>query len=341
LVLYSYVYFARFKITFQKNLRIRDRKLKRIKRRLAILRIKNILSRESISIKSLKLQIKKYKRRLTLSLNAGKSLKTDENGSQDDAESNQTELERIAQMKLAIEQEDARREKIKLGKISYKVPKFKFLNLIPRIKPQSSSSRSSSSENSMKLYKKPGKVTPQPKIAIKVDRFQHIQSNYMAITKSVENRVKGPKWLLETNEESPRPKPSRRAITLYSPTQFSLQKINPKKLVNKNNKPSWNISPTVTESYTPSIFSQNEKLSFPEIAEARTSKSMARTISYNKKERLNCTKTVYQRKFRYGYKMNTLSFEEALPELANITKMYEKGMMTGMLKWKFEKLRKN
>ncbi|OMJ88982.1 hypothetical protein SteCoe_8996 [Stentor coeruleus] len=275
LIAASFVVFSKFKITHMKYLKERDRRLRRIRRKLAVLRIKNVTKREGILIRNVRTSIKKYKRKLTLKVASVHSKATDE-----DASSHQSEIERLLRMKAMIEMEDARREKIKLGKISYKISKPFTLRLAPRLKPISnSSSNSSFSESPIPIVEKPQAftVTPEPVIKLKTKKFNYRKGNYMFPTISFRAGVKGFEGLYDDKTQKPKTRYRSLRTTAYTPTQFSLQKVRKKINKEKIMKPSWCINPKVNECYTPSIFSNSlETAGNTETAENRFEKMFFR-----------------------------------------------------------------
>ena len=335
LVLYSYMLFSKFHLKHLKFLRNRKRKLKKIRRKLAILKIKNILIREHVVLKNIKNTIKKYKRRITMTLNtnASKGNKQvadsdniiNENIKDDESSTNQAELEKLARMKLIIEMEDLRRNKIKLGKISYKVPKFQCRRLTPRLKKQlSDSSVSASSDNDSKknAIKNIIASTPDPVVQRKYNKYKNIKSNFMDPTISYSIGLNGPEWINE-NQEKPKARFTGRA-TIYSPTQFSLHKIQPKKIIQKRSKNSWNTSTIVSESYTPSLFNQQGTIN--RYSEKFKSKPLKLFLGDFASKTICLPKSIALQK-RMAESPASITpiaynFETVLPELASISKMY-------------------
>lgn len=251
----TFVVFSKFKISHLKYIKERDRRLRRIRRKLAIMRIKSITKREGISVRNVRASIKKYKRKLTLKVASVHSKATDE-----DASSHQSEVERLLRMKIMIEMEDARREKIKLGKISYRISKPFTLRLAPRLRPISNhSSNSSFSESPMPIAEKPKMftATPEPILKPKIQKFHYQKGNYMFPTISFKAGVKGFQDLNDDKTQKPKTRYRSLRTTVYTPTQFSLQKVRKKIDKEKMMKPTWCINPKVNECYTPSIFSNS------------------------------------------------------------------------------------
>jgi hypothetical protein len=291
----------------------------RIKRKLAILSIKNVINREKIILKNLKIGIRRYKRRITLGLIT--SSKAEGETHEDEAQTNKTEEEaKIARMKLMIELEEAKRKKIKLGKISYKVPKPKYFNLKNRVRKSPDQENSESSSSPSQRHQKVLPVlTPEPNLKAKIDRFRNLKSNYMATTQSFQFSVKGPAWMNEVEPEKPKIEMKKLRKTIYQPTKFSEIKMKKKKVFSKSEKPEWCSFSLVRETYVPSIFtfSHDEE----RIGELYHHKPLRRVNRFEFAEKL---KTSFENKYVRELAFTPVSarFEEALPELSKFNKMY-------------------
>ena len=241
----SHVMFSRFHIKTLKFLRMRNRKLRKIKRKLAILQIKKIVRREHISLKNLKVSIKKYKRRISLMLAMSSSKAQEvenkplEHEEKKASVESEDEEDRMNKVRLIMEMEEKRRKKIDLGKIAYKVPKLHKIHLFPRLKKQKSNSSSESSADNEHKEKKVLKLSdfdPKPKKAIRANKYKNIISNYMDPTLSFSIGLKGPDWLYEKKERQNKFFQGNK--TVMTPTKFSLQKIRQKKVSELRTKPS-------------------------------------------------------------------------------------------------------
>ena len=330
LISLSFVLFARLQLNHARFVRDRDRKLKKIRRKLSIIQIKRVMIREKIQLKNLKAGIRKYKKRITMGLVSSTKMDS-EKMNEDEFKSNQAEEEeKLARMKRIIEVEEAKRKRIKLGKISYKVPKLKYFKLQSRIKRNDSGSSSTKSvvpEVSAKT-EVVKRFTPEPVAIKRFDRYKGVKSSYMDMTESFKFAVKGPSWLLATEQERPKLKVSELRETIYMPTQISVLKVKQKRQYFKGGKPSWCSNTMVPERYTPSVFSIDDK-GFKEGRIMGQSKDFKqRKESKNQ----NGVRTVFERRYVEINSFTPASsrFEEALPELSRLTKVYQKGKSTSL-----------
>lgn len=330
LISLSFVLFARFHLNHARFLRDRDRKLKKIKRKLTIIKIKQVMIREKIQLKNLKLGIRKYKRRITMGLVSSTKLDSEKTNEDENKSSNTEEEEKLARMKRMIEIEEAKRKRIKLGKISYKVPKLKYFKLQSRIKrdnSRSSSSDSASPEVNAKTEAVP-RCTPEPVVVKRFNKYKDVKSNYMNATESFKFALKGPSWLMPTEQEKPRLKLGKLRETIYMPTQISGQKVKQKKQYFKGEKPTWSSNTMVPERYTPSIFSIDDR-------GFNAGKIIGESRDFEKKRenrKKTGTRTVFERRYVESNSFTPASnrFEEALPELSKFTKIYSKGKHISM-----------
>lgn len=316
LIKLGFVLFSKYKLNHIKFLRIRDKKLTRIKRKLAILRIKQIVAREKISIKKIKISIRKYKRRITMGV-----VQKEENEEGEEGKSNKTEEEaKMARMRMIIEMEEKRRQKIKLGKISYKVQKIKNFKVKARIRKSQDDEDSDESGLGKSANSCLPVVTPEPKVRKREDRFKYLKSNYMGTTQSFELSVKGPTWLYDTESDRPKIELKKLRKTIYMPTQFSAQKVKNKKVFSIPEKPNWSSNPVVKDNYIPSIFT----FSSPQELKTKNNFNPRTTKRLNKSEYGDNLRIEYENKYVRELAFTPVSarFEEVLPELSRFNKLY-------------------
>lgn len=253
-------------------------RLKKIRRKLAVLAIKNIVRREKINLRIMKNKIRKYRRFNSIKSVSTKQKEKHKRGSITEVlnlanateessllneENSSTNTEKL-EKERAFQLEQEKKEKISLGLISYKVRKDRY-KYYRKIKKNSTAIIVNSSNDSLHLKNSPIK-TPIPMIIEEKIKPLNLALKVHSKTKSVSNRNRRnylrPTVCSEYNKYVFRLEEEEKKEVLLNfkyvskgkvllPTLSSKVKLKSKQVFTP--EPTWNINPYMKMSYTPSI----------------------------------------------------------------------------------------